>query len=106
MAIVFKDLQKLVSQSQQQEQKENTHKELFQRLQGKPFWIWNIEEHKQEDRRTDGDCCFNDIIGLSQKDGIDKPFYDYEGIIFDYLVTHNGKDNNYSSPSSLLLLFI
>jgi hypothetical protein len=59
VAIVFKDLQKLVSQSQQQEQKENTRKELFQRLQGKPFWIWNIEEHKQEDRRTDGDCCFN-----------------------------------------------
>ena len=34
MAIVFKDLQKLVSHSQQQ--KENTRKELFQRLQGKP----------------------------------------------------------------------
>jgi hypothetical protein len=38
--VVFKDLQKLVSQSQQQ--KENTCKELFQRLQGKPFWIWNM----------------------------------------------------------------
>ena len=37
VAIVFKDLQKLVSQSQQQQQKENTRKELFQRLQGKPF---------------------------------------------------------------------
>ena len=43
MAIVLKDLQKLVSQ----QQKENTRKELFQRLQGKPFWIWNVEEHKQ-----------------------------------------------------------
>ena len=45
MAIVFKDLQNLVSQSQQ----ENTRRELFQRLQGKPFWIWNIKEHKQEE---------------------------------------------------------
>jgi hypothetical protein len=37
VAIVFKDLQKLVSKSQQ----ENITKELFQRLQGKPFWIWD-----------------------------------------------------------------
>ena len=65
--IVFKDLQKLVSQ----QQKENTRKELFQRLQDKPFWIWNKEEHKQEDIKTYGDCCFNHIIGLPQKDGIE-----------------------------------
>ena len=63
MAIVFKDLQKLVSHSQQQ----NIRKELFQRLQNKPIWIWNKEEHKQEDIRTDGDCCFNHIIGLPTK---------------------------------------
>ena len=25
----------------------------------KPFWIWNIEEHKLEDIRTDGDYCYN-----------------------------------------------
>jgi hypothetical protein len=35
VAIVFKDLQMLVSYSQ----KENTTKELFHRLRGKPFWI-------------------------------------------------------------------
>jgi hypothetical protein len=35
VAIVFKELQKVVSHSQQQ-QKEKTRKELFQRLQGKP----------------------------------------------------------------------
>jgi hypothetical protein len=69
---VFKDLQELVSQ----QQRENTHKELFRRLQGIPFWIWNIEEHKQEDIRTDGDCCFNHMIGLPQKDGYDKLLYD------------------------------
>ena len=69
MAIVFKDLQKLVSA----QQKENTRKELFARLQGKPFWIWNIEEHKQEDIMANGDCCFNHIIGLPQKNGENKP---------------------------------
>jgi hypothetical protein len=49
---MFKDLQKLVSPSWQQ----NKRKELFQRLRGKPFWIWNAEEHKQEDIRMNGDC--------------------------------------------------
>jgi hypothetical protein len=68
-------------------------KELFQRLQGKPFWSWDIVEHKQEDIRTNGDCCFNHIIGLPQKDGIDKPLYDYEEIIFDTLVTQVGNIN-------------
>jgi hypothetical protein len=63
---------------------------LFERLQNKPFWIWNIENHKQEDIKTNGDCCFNHIIGLPQKDGNDKPIYDYEKIIFDALVTPNG----------------
>jgi hypothetical protein len=67
--VVFKDLQKLVQHSQQ----ENTRKELFQKLQNKPFWIWNIAEHKQEDIKTNGDCCFNHIIGLPQRNGIDKP---------------------------------
>ena len=86
MAIVFKELQKLVSHSQQ----ENTRKELFDRLQGKPFWIWDVQEHKLEDVRTNGGCCFNHIIGLPQKDGNDKPLYDYEQIIFNLLVTPNG----------------
>jgi hypothetical protein len=85
-SVFFKDLHKLVSS----QQRENTRKELFQRLQDKPFWIWDKEQHKQEDIRTDGECCFNHIIGLPQKDGDDKPLYDYEQIIFDALVTSNG----------------
>jgi hypothetical protein len=82
--VTFKDLKKRVSL-------ETTFQrsKLFERLQNKPFWIWNIEEHKQEDIKTNGDCCFNHIIGLPQKDGNDKPFYDYQQIIFDSLVTQN-----------------
>jgi hypothetical protein len=87
--ILFKDLHKLVSSQQQ----ETTRKELFQQLHGKPFWIWDKEQHKLEDIRTDGDCCFNHIIGLPQKDGLDKPLYDYEQIIYDALVTHDGNAN-------------
>jgi hypothetical protein len=83
--VTFKDLKKRVSL-------ELSHKQsmFFERLQNKPFWIWNVDEHKRQDTRTNGYCCFNHIIGLPQKDGIDKPLYDCEKIIFDYLVTHNG----------------
>ena len=78
MVIVFKDLQKLVSHSQQQQSNA-----IFQRLQGKPFWIWSIDEHKLEDIRTDGDCCFNHIIGLPTKEGIEKLMFDYQKILYD-----------------------
>jgi hypothetical protein len=61
VAIVFKDLHKLVSNSKQ----ENKGKELFKRLQDKPFWIWDKQQHKQENIRTDGDCCMNHIISFN-----------------------------------------
>ena len=82
MTVLFKDLQKLVSQQQQ----EKARNDLHDRLINKPFWVWDKEQHKQEDIKTDGDCCFNHIIGLPQKDGEDKPLYDYEQLIFDSLV--------------------
>ena len=101
---VFKDLQKLVSQ----QQRENTRKELFSRLQDKPFWIWDREQHKQEDIKTDGDCCFNHIIGLPRKDGNDKPLYEYEQIIFDSLTSKN--NNKYlwikKAPSTVSMLIM
>ena len=83
--MTFKDLRKRVTLKSAQEQCR-----LFDRLQNKPFWIWDTEEHKLEDIKTNGDCCFNHIIGLPQKDGVDKPLYDYEKIVFDSLVTHDG----------------
>jgi hypothetical protein len=66
--MTFKDLKKKVRLEVTQQQSR-----LFERLQNKPFWIWNIEGHKQEDVNTNGNCCFNHIIGLPQKDGNDKP---------------------------------
>jgi hypothetical protein len=88
--LTFKDLKKRVSQETTSQQQSW----LFERLQNKPFWIWDIQEHKQEDIRTNGACCFNHIIGLPHKDSVDKPLYDYEKIIFDSLVTHNGNINS------------
>jgi hypothetical protein len=83
--MTFKDLKKRVVSETAQQQRQYR---LFQILKNKPFWMWNIEEHRQEDIKTNGACCFNHIIGLAQKDGVDKPLYDYERIIFDALVTH------------------
>ena len=85
--MTFKDLQKLIQKSQPRTQERNA---ISRMSSNKPFWIWNIQQHKLEDIRTNGNCCFNHIIGLPQKDGIDKPLYDYEGIIFDKLVTNHG----------------
>ena len=59
--------ERLTLESEQQQDK------LLETLLNKPFWIWNTEEHKHEDIRTNGDCCFNHIIGVPKKDGIDKP---------------------------------
>jgi hypothetical protein len=59
---------------------------LFERLRDKPFWIWNVEEHKAEALVSKGDCCFNHIIGLPTKEGTDKPMFDYEKLLFDALL--------------------
>jgi hypothetical protein len=82
--LTFRDLKKRVSLELTQQQFR-----LFERLHNKPFWIWNIEKHKLEDIRTNGNCCFNHIIGLPEKESIDKPLYEYEKIIFDSLVAQN-----------------
>jgi hypothetical protein len=66
--MTFKDLKKRINSNQQQQQIQS-----FDILQDKPFWIWNIEEHKQKDIRTKGECCFNHIIGLPTKEGLEKP---------------------------------
>ena len=95
--MTFKDLRKRVSststQQEQERQQQSSLVLLHNRLRNKPFWIWDIKEHKQEDIRTNGDCCFNHIIGLPQKNGQDRPLYDYQMIIYDSLIT-NIKDNN------------
>jgi len=83
--VTFKDLKKRVTITHEAEQQSR----FFDRLDNKPFWIWNSAEHRKEDIRTDGDCCFNHIIGLPRKDGLEKRIFDYEKIIFDYLQSNN-----------------
>jgi hypothetical protein len=54
-------------------------------LRQKPFWIWNKEDHKQMDKTDKGNCCFNHIIGLPTKDGVQKPLFDYERMLYKAL---------------------
>jgi hypothetical protein len=51
------------------------------RCAGKPFWIWNNEH----DKILSGQCCFNHIVGLPEKNGKAMPLFDYEEKIFDEL---------------------
>jgi hypothetical protein len=80
--VTFKDLQKLV-QSQQSGLGEN---QVLQRLKDKPFWIWDATSHKQADRAAKGDCCLNHIVGLPTKDGLRKPLFEYEKMIYRALL--------------------
>jgi hypothetical protein len=84
--LTFKELRKIVTPLSDSQQQQTT---LFSnRILSKPFWVWNIEEHKAADILTNGYCCFNHIIGLPKKNGEDKPFFDYEKILFDKLQQH------------------
>jgi hypothetical protein len=86
---MFKDLQKLVQQSEQEQERRNSNNKEFERLQDKPFWIWNTEEHKQEDVNTKGQCCFNHISGLPTKADTEKPMFDYEKLLYDSLLDND-----------------
>jgi hypothetical protein len=86
--MTFKDLKKRVSLETTQQQSK-----LFERLRNKSFWIWNMQEHKQEDIKTNGECCFNHIIGLPTKEGVEKAIFEYEKILYDALL-----DNDFCNP--------
>jgi hypothetical protein len=84
-SLTFKDLKKRVSLELTQQESI-----LFKRLQNKPFWIWNIKEHKQEDIDTKGECCFNHIIGLPIKNGQEKAIFDYElELLFGFWIRYD-----------------
>ena len=90
VAVTFKDLKKRVSTLETTQE----HKTLGH-LSDIPFWIWNIEEHKQEDFKTKGNCCFNHIIGLPTKGKIEKPIFDYEKLLYDSLLDDGYSNNNF-----------
>src|SRR4026208_508601 len=82
--MTFKDLRKRISSSNQQQQQQT---QSFDKLHNKPFWIWNTQEHKLEDVRTKGEFCFNHIIGLPTKEGLEKPIFDYQELLYKALLS-------------------
>ena len=54
----------------------------------KPFWIWDKEKHDIENLITNGNCCFNHIVGLPTKNDKEYPLFDYEKLIFDAIEQH------------------
>ena len=40
-----------------------------------------------EDIRTKGECCFNHIIGLPTKEGLEKPIFDYHELLYEALLS-------------------
>jgi len=50
-----------------------------------PFWIWNRQQHLELAKETDGQCCWNHIVGLPIKGKKEYPIFDYEKTLFDSL---------------------
>lgn len=57
--------------------------QVFEILQNKPFWIWNKDQHIQDDILTNGNCCFNHITGLPIKNRKEYPIFEYEKLVYD-----------------------
>jgi hypothetical protein len=55
---------------------------------GKPFWISDKQKHDLEFLITNGQCCFNHIIGLPVKNGKEYPIFDYELDVVDKIENH------------------
>jgi hypothetical protein len=95
--VTFRDLQRLV-QSESESGSSLEPPEL-QKLRGKPFWHWDMSLHREKHRIDKGICCFNHIIGLPTKDGIEKPIFDYEKVLYDALLKPEYLNSIPSSPT-------
>jgi hypothetical protein len=77
--MTFKDLQRIVLSESDSAIESEGMQELTKRLRDKPFWwIGNTSEHTRRFKISNGNCCFNHIIGLPKKNGEEKPFFDYQ----------------------------
>ena len=92
MAIPYQRHQKQRQYNQKQQQDLTSFDLTI--LQGKPFWIWDKEEHLRLAEQTNEQCCFNHIVGLPVKDKKAHPIYDYEKILYDSLLTSDSSFKN------------
>lgn len=95
--MTFKELQKLI-ESQSQSRPNPEQSEQLNRLRDKRFWYWDKGRHEETDRANKGDCCFNHIVGLPTKDGIEKPIFAYEREMY-FALLKPGYLNSYPSTN-------
>jgi hypothetical protein len=79
--VTFKDLQKVIESQAGQGLNQNQ----LQRLRNKEFWYWFERRHKEVDRITEGDCCFNHIISLPKRMEKNFPFLNMKGCYIEHL---------------------
>jgi hypothetical protein len=61
------------------------YRDYFSIFIGKTLWIWGKETHRREFIKSNGNCCFNHIIGLPVKNDKEYSIFDYQKLIFDAL---------------------
>jgi hypothetical protein len=84
--MTLKDLKRMISQQSTQE--DEKMQELKRRLYNRPFYIWNSDKHRDaaQNHLNKGWCCFNHVIGLPKKDGVEKPLFNYEDVLYRALM--------------------
>jgi hypothetical protein len=80
--VTFKDLQKLI---ESQPDHDNPEQSQLERLRDKPFWVWIKNNHKRLGKIHKDNCCFNHIISLPTKNGVQMPLFDYERMLYKAL---------------------
>jgi hypothetical protein len=66
--VTFKDIKRRISLQATTAAAQQQQFKMFDTCRDKPLWIWNIEEHKQEDIRTKGLQDSSNMLGMSQRD--------------------------------------
>ena len=80
--MTFKDLQRVIESNSGTA----SNQSQLQKLKGKEFWFWESASHRRRHASSQGNCCFTHIIGLCKKNGIEKPYYDYEKELYKALM--------------------
>jgi hypothetical protein len=65
--IIGHTYQRHQNQKQRQQQQKQITSFDITNLEGKPFWIWDKQEHLRLADTTNEQCCFNHIVGLPVK---------------------------------------
>src|SRR5918995_4582989 len=96
--MTIKDLQRIVLSSEPSVDSSAMNR-LIHRISDKKFWwIADDHEHALRFKTSNGNCCFNHIIGLPKKNGEEKPFFDYQRSVYKALFTPSFV--NYRAPTS------